>query len=64
MSCEFDEEQRWFRLDREGVSIVLNFADAPRTVPALGSMVLATADAAANGTAVTLSAASAAVLQH
>ena len=64
VSCEFDEEQRWFRLDREGVSIVLNFADAPRTVPALGSMVLATADAAANGTTVTLSAASAAVLQR
>jgi len=64
VSCEFDEEQRWFRLDREGVSILLNFADAPRTVPARGSIVLATADAAANGTTVTLSAASAVVLLH
>ena len=63
VSCEYDEEKRWFRLDREGVSVVINFADEPRTVPAAGGIVLATGDAATDGTTVTLSAASAAVLR-
>src|SRR5699024_1522769 len=31
--CEFDEDARWFRLDREGMSVVLNFADVSSTVP-------------------------------
>ncbi len=62
VSCAYDEEERWFRLDREGVSVVINFADEPRTVPASGGIVLATGDAASDGSTVTLAAASAAVL--
>ena len=31
--CEFDEDARWFRLDRPGVSVVLNFAEETRAVP-------------------------------
>ncbi|CAN5205711.1 malto-oligosyltrehalose trehalohydrolase [soil metagenome] len=62
VSCEWNEQERWFRLDREGVSIAINFADVPRTVPAAGGILLATGDAAADGTSVLLSAASAAVL--
>jgi maltooligosyltrehalose trehalohydrolase len=31
--CEFDEDARWFRLDREGVSVLLNFGAAPTAVP-------------------------------
>ena len=64
ISCAWDEEERWFRLDREGVSVVINFADEPRSIAAHGGIILATADAAADGTTVSLSAASAAVLQH
>jgi len=63
VSCAFDEEERWFRLDREGVSVVINFADEPRTVPARGGVVLATGDAECDGSTVTLAAASAAVLR-
>jgi len=62
VTCEFDEELRWFRLDRAGVSIAINFADEPRQVPSAGSIVLATGDAASDGTTVSLAAASAAVL--
>jgi len=62
VSCGWDEEQRWFRLDREGVSVVINFSDQPRTVPAHGGIILATGDAAADGTTVNLAAASAVVL--
>ena len=63
VSCAYDEEKRWFRLDREGVSVVINFADEPRTVPVAGGIVLATGDAATDGSSVTLAAASAAVLR-
>ncbi len=64
ISCTWSEEERWFRLDREGVSVVINFADEPRSIPAHGGIILATGDAATDGTTVSLSAASAAVLQH
>ena len=64
VACDYDEEARWFRLDREGVSVLINFAPEPRDVPApAGSIVLATGDAQRNGSAVRLSAASAAVLR-
>jgi maltooligosyltrehalose trehalohydrolase len=38
--CAFDEHARWFRLDREGVSVVLNFAQEERDVPVVGSGIL------------------------
>ncbi len=65
VSCEYSESERWFRLDREGVSVLLNFADSSRDIPAAaGSLVLATGQAARNGAAVRLSPESAAVLRH
>jgi maltooligosyltrehalose trehalohydrolase len=64
VSCAWDENERWFRLDREGVSVVINFADAQRAIPATGEVVLATGDARVDGATVTLSAASAAVLRR
>lgn len=36
VNCAWSEDERWFRLDREGVSVLLNFAFEPRDVPAPG----------------------------
>src|SRR5690606_2603320 len=35
--CDFDEAELWFRMDRPGVSLLINFVDAPVTVPAPGA---------------------------
>lgn len=44
--CAYDERARWFRLDREGVSVVLNFSDEERHVPLDGGsgILLSTGD--------------------
>ena len=34
--CAWDEAERWFRMDRDGVSVVLNFAPEPRLVEVHG----------------------------
>ncbi len=64
--CEFDEEARWFRLDREGVSVVLNFAEEPRVVPVVGGsdILLSTGDADPVDGAVELAARTAAVVRR
>jgi maltooligosyltrehalose trehalohydrolase len=36
VQCAWDEAARWFRLDRAGISVVLNFAFEPREVPVPG----------------------------
>ncbi|MGX5682187.1 malto-oligosyltrehalose trehalohydrolase [Schumannella luteola] len=49
IGVEFDEGERWLRVDRPGVSIVLNLAREPRSVPVptRAVVLLATADAPA-----------------
>ena len=62
--CTFDEDARWFRLDRDGVSVVLNFAEDTRLVPLDGArdILLATGDARLVDDAVELPARTAAVV--
>ena len=43
VSCEFDDAAKWFRMDRPGVSVVINFSTGPLQVPApAGQVLLAT----------------------
>jgi len=63
--CAWDEDARWFRLDREGVSVVLNFAFETREVsrPGATALILATDEGALlDADAVTLPARSAAIV--
>jgi maltooligosyltrehalose trehalohydrolase len=66
--CAYDEDARWFRLDREGLSVVLNFAEEERSVPLEGAsgILLSTAalgeDARLEDAAVRLPARTAAVV--
>ncbi|HEY4269775.1 MAG TPA: malto-oligosyltrehalose trehalohydrolase [Galbitalea sp.] len=48
LDASFDDAERWLRLDRGRVSILVNFADAPRDVPVAGPA----AAAAAAGTVI------------
>jgi len=45
-SCSFDEEARWFALDRGSTRIVVNFASEARTVPIGGAPLLLTDESA------------------
>ncbi len=43
VSCDFDDDAKWFRMDRPGVSVAINFSDRPLEVPApAGTIELAT----------------------
>jgi maltooligosyltrehalose trehalohydrolase len=42
LDASFDDEARWFRLDRGRVTIVANFADRIVTLPLSGSVILST----------------------
>ena len=64
--CAWDEDARWFRLDREGVSVVLNFAFEARDVPTPGAtaLILSTDPGGALGPdAVTMPARSATIVE-
>ena len=64
IAAEWDEEKCWFRLDREGVSVVINFSDTERCVPVtLDEIVLATGQARLEAGVLRLSPTSAAVLR-
>ncbi|HEY0260621.1 MAG TPA: malto-oligosyltrehalose trehalohydrolase [Lacisediminihabitans sp.] len=55
VSCEFDDEQKWFVVHRGLTSIVVNFADYPIALPVGGSVLLASsADAGASESEVVL----------
>lgn len=63
--CEYDDEARWFRMDRPGVSVAINFSNGRLHVPAPeGTVVLATAGSPSrHPRGITLDAHSAAVLR-
>ncbi|GGL01348.1 malto-oligosyltrehalose trehalohydrolase [Salinibacterium xinjiangense] len=43
VNCEFDDAAKWFRMDRPGVSVLINFSTVPLEVPApAGQVLLAT----------------------
>ena len=64
IAAEWDEEKCWFRLDRPGASVVINFSDTERCVPVtLGEIALATGEARIEDGLLRLSPASAAVLR-
>ncbi|MGV8895950.1 MAG: malto-oligosyltrehalose trehalohydrolase [Rhodoglobus sp.] len=65
VSCAFDEGERWFRMDRPGVSVAINFSDQAADVPApAGTIVLATSGSPEHqGESIRLDAQSAAVLR-
>jgi len=42
LTAEFDDKSAWFRLDREGISIVANFNDVARQLPAHSELLLTT----------------------
>jgi maltooligosyltrehalose trehalohydrolase len=66
LRASFDDESRWFRVERDDVSIVVNFGLEPLSLPVLeASVILATDDTATvDGTVLTLPAHSAIILQH
>ncbi|WP_309615570.1 malto-oligosyltrehalose trehalohydrolase [Salinibacterium sp.] len=65
VTCAFDEAARWFRIDRPGVSVAINFSATERDVPApAGAVILATSGTPVRvGSLVPLAAHSAAVLR-
>jgi maltooligosyltrehalose trehalohydrolase len=66
LRASFDDETRWFRVERDDVSIVVNFGLEPLALPVLeATVILATDDAASlSGTVLSLPAHSAVILQH
>ena len=66
LRSSFDDDLRWFRIERDDVSIVVNFGLEPLSLPVLEATVLLTTDAAASvtGTVLALPAHSAVILQH
>jgi maltooligosyltrehalose trehalohydrolase len=66
LRASFDDESRWFRVERDDVSIVVNFGLEPLTLPVLeATVILATDDTASlTGTVLSLPALSAVILQH
>jgi maltooligosyltrehalose trehalohydrolase len=66
LRASFDDESRWFRVERDDVSIVVNFGLEPLTLPVLeATVILATDDTASlTGTVLSLPAHSAVILQH
>jgi maltooligosyltrehalose trehalohydrolase len=66
LRASYDDESRWFRLERDDVSVVANFGDEELALPVLSGSVILSTDAAADlaGTTLTLPAHSAVVLQH
>jgi maltooligosyltrehalose trehalohydrolase len=66
LRAEFDDDARWFRLERDSVSIVANFGTESLEIPVLAATVLLATDAAAgvSGTTLALPPHSAVILQH
>ncbi|MET4581878.1 maltooligosyltrehalose trehalohydrolase [Conyzicola nivalis] len=66
LRASFDDELRWFRLERDDVSIVANFGDSEVTLPVLEATVVLSTDATArlDGTTLVLPSHAAVILQH
>jgi maltooligosyltrehalose trehalohydrolase len=66
LRASFDDELRWFRLERDDVSIVANFGESEVTLPVLEATVVLSTDAAArlDGTTLVLPSHAAVILQH
>jgi maltooligosyltrehalose trehalohydrolase len=66
LRASFDDGLRWFRLERDDLSIVVNFGLEPLTLPVLEATVVLATDAAASvtGTELALPSHSAVILQH
>ncbi|HWR86437.1 MAG TPA: malto-oligosyltrehalose trehalohydrolase, partial [Rhodoglobus sp.] len=63
VQCTFDEDARWFRVQRPGVALLLNFADQERELPGDGEVLLSSGDAAAGAGVTRLPARSFAVVR-
>jgi maltooligosyltrehalose trehalohydrolase len=63
VECTYDEDARWFRMQRPGVAVLLNFAEEPRTLPVDGEVLLSSAGAMPDEGAITLEGRSFAVLR-
>jgi maltooligosyltrehalose trehalohydrolase len=66
LRASYDDELRWFRIERDDVSIVANFGAQPLSLPVLEGGVLLATDAAAHlvRTVLSLPAHAAVILQH
>jgi len=66
LRASFDDDLRWFRLERDDVSIVANFGESEVTLPVLEATVVLSTDAAArlDGTTLVLPSHAAVILQH
>ena len=66
LRASFDDDLRWFRLERDDVSIVANFGESEVTLPVLEATVVLSTDAAARlgGTTLVLPSHAAVILQH
>jgi maltooligosyltrehalose trehalohydrolase len=66
LRASFDDDARWFRLERDDLSIVANFGAGPIDLPVLSATVLLATDYAArlDGTTLSLPGHSAIILQH
>jgi maltooligosyltrehalose trehalohydrolase len=66
LRASYDDDARWFRLERDDLSIIANFGTAAVTLPVLSATVVLSTDAAArlDGTTLDLPAHSAIILRH
>ena len=66
LRASFDDDLRWFRLERDDLSIAVNFGTEALTLPVIEATVLLSTDAAASvtGTELALPPHSAVILQH
>jgi maltooligosyltrehalose trehalohydrolase len=64
VSSHYDDDTRRFRLDRGGVSVLVNFADRPAEFDLVGSILLDTAEATTDAATTTLSPVSAVILRR
>jgi maltooligosyltrehalose trehalohydrolase len=54
LTASYDDDDRWFRLDRGDVSIVVNLADVPLEIPVECEVLFVTKDTAVGGGVVTI----------
>jgi maltooligosyltrehalose trehalohydrolase len=64
LSSSFDDEAGWFRLDRAGVSVLVNFSDSNRTFPVAGDVLFETATSTTDAAGTTLAPASAVIIRR
>jgi len=64
LTADFDDEAGWFRLDRAGVSVLVNFSDTQQAFPVAGEVLFETVASSTDDASTTLAPASAVIIRR